>query len=218
MRLVERIQTFHDKYPLVGPVLWLLSIQYYVVQAVVALTWSQPYSLLHNTISDLGNTACGLYGALYVCSPRHTLMNVSFVVLGITMLEGSTLIYHEFKKGRLSALGFTGMGLAGFGTILVGLFPENTIHVLHLIGAILPFFIGNLSIGLLGFALDTPKLLRAYSLVTSFVTLAAFVLFISHAYLGLGIGGMERLTSYPQTIWLMIFGAYISRNHYRRRA
>lgn len=217
MHFAERVRTFRDKYPLVGPVLWLLSIQYFIAQAAAALAWRQPYSLLHNTISDLGNTACGAYGGRFICSPRHSLMNISFIVLGVTMLAGSGLVYHEFKKSRLSALGFTGMGLAGFGTILVGVFPENTVSVLHFLGALLPFFIGNLSIGLLGLALDIPKQLRAYSIVTSAVTLIALGLFLGHAYLGIGVGGMERLTSYPQTIWLMTFGAYISRNRYRRQ-
>ena len=34
--------------------------------------------------------------------------------------------------------------------------------------------------------------------------------------LGLGFGGMERLVSYPQTLWLIVFGTYITRSHYAR--
>jgi hypothetical membrane protein len=216
MRIQGKIQTFRNRYPWVGPALWQLSVQYFVVQAIAAAAWSQRFSLLQNTISDLGNTVCGPYGGHYVCSPLHDIMNLSFITLGLTMLLGSTLLYHEFKKSRLSALGFAGMWLAGFGTILVGIFPENTALGLHFFGAMLPFFVGNLSIGLLGLALDVPRPLKPYSLLTSAVTVTALALFISHIYLGLDKGGMERLVSYPQTLWLITFGIYTSRNHFRR--
>jgi hypothetical membrane protein len=218
MRIARRLQTFQDTYPLVGPSLWLLSVQYFLVQIVVASAWSRPYNLAHNTISDLGNNACGLYGVRYVCSPLHDLMNASLVVLGVTMFFGATLLYREFQKSLGSAVGFSGMALAGFGTLLVGLFPENTNNMLHTLGAALPFLVGNLSIGLLGLALDIPRWLRIYSLITSVLTLTALAFFASHVYLGIGIGGMERLVGYPQTVWLIVFGLYTSRNHYRQNS
>src|SRR5579863_4656835 len=104
---------FNDHFPLVGPIFWMLSVQYFMTQVAVALAWSQPYSLLRNTISDLGNTACGPYGDRFVCSPLHAWMNASFVTLGISMVAGSMLIYHEFHKSAASVLGFSFMGLAG---------------------------------------------------------------------------------------------------------
>ncbi|HUA12972.1 MAG TPA: DUF998 domain-containing protein [Candidatus Sulfotelmatobacter sp.] len=216
MTYFGKIQSFHDRYPFVGPALWILSIQYFVVQIVVARDWSQAYSYLHNTISDLGNTSCSVYDNRYVCSPDHAVMNASLIVLGFTMLLGATLLYCEFKQTTGSLLGFIGMGLAGLGTILVGLFPENTISSLHFIGALLPFLVGNLSIGWFGHTLDIPKWLRIYSFLTSTVTLLALVFFITHSYLGLGIGGMERIVAYPQTVWLIVFGFYVSSNRFVR--
>ena len=112
MRPLKRVATFHDRYPLVGPIFWMLSVQYYVTQAVVAAAWPVSYSWAHNTISDLGNTVCGPYGGRYVCSPEHAWMNASFVVLGATMIGGSSLIYHEFRKTPGSAIGFSFMALA----------------------------------------------------------------------------------------------------------
>jgi hypothetical membrane protein len=218
MRIARRLQTFQDTYPLVGPSLWLLSVQYFLIQIMVAAVWTRPYSWSLNTISDLGNSVCGLYGDRYVCSPQHNFMNASFVVLGITMFFGAILLYREFHKSLWSAIGFSGMALAGLGTLLVGLFPENTNNTLHTLGAALPFLIGNLSIGLLGVVLDIPQWLRIYSIATSVLTLIALVLFTSHTYLGLGIGGMERLVGYPQTVWLIVFGLYTSRNHYHQNS
>lgn len=215
MKHHKSIKTFTDRYPLLGPIIWMLSIQYYLVQVETALAWSKPYSWLHNTISDLGNTGCGNYSGRFVCSPLHSLMNSSFITLGVTMALGSLLIYQEFKKSSASLVGFSFMTLAGFGTVLVGLFPENSLSVFHTLGAAMPFLIGNIGIMILGLSLDIPRRLRFYTLLSGVIALTALLFFSNHNYLGLGVGGMERLVAYPQTIWLISFGAYISRNHIR---
>lgn len=215
--MFRRIQTFHDRYPLVGPTFWVISLQYFVTQLVVAAAWPRPYSWANNAISDLGNTACGIYSGRYVCSPLHDWMSASFIVLGATMIAGSLLIYHEFRKSMASAVGFSFMALAGLGTILVGVFPENNGHGLHALGAALPFVVGNIALIIFAEALKLPPKLRVYTLLSGAVALAAAVLFYFKQYLGLGFGGMERVVAYPQTIWLIVFGAYMSRNHFRAR-
>ena len=215
MRLVK---TFTDKFPFVGPAFWVVSVQYYIIQAVAAASWQTHFSLSQNVISDLGNTACSNYSGRYVCSPLHGLMNASFIILGITMIIGSVLIYQEFKESQSSWVGFSFMGLAGLGTLLVGLFPENTIASLHFIGALLPFLIGNIGLIVLGLVLEMPKTLRVYTLISGITSLIALVLFLTNNYIGLGQGGMERLTAYPQTMWLIIFGLYISTNHVLERS
>lgn len=213
MKPNHMLRVFTDRYPLVGPALWMLSLQYFIVQIVVALDWSMPYSLAHNTISDLGNTACAAYAGRFVCSPLSSLMDASFVLLGVTMLAGSSLIYQEFHKNRGAALGFSAMALAGLGTAFVGLFPENSVPALHTLGAALPFLVGNLGIVLLGSVLRLPKLLRLFSLASGGLALVALIFFTTGHYLGLGEGGMERVTAYPQTIWLVTFGIYMSKSH-----
>lgn len=211
------IKTFNDKYPLVGPAFYIASIQYFIVMAVVAMNWATHYSVFQNTISDLGNTVCGAYGGRYVCSPLHAWMNLSFILLGVTMIIGSTLIYYEFRKSTWTWLGFSFMALGGIGTALVGLFPENTVSAAHIVGAALPFAIGNISLLILGKSLDMPRLLRIYTISSGLVSLGALTLFITHNYLGIGIGGMERLTANLQTVWLIVFGLYMSSSRYRKR-
>jgi hypothetical membrane protein len=213
----KRIKSFNDHYPLIGPVAWMLSIQYFVVQLVVARAWALPFSLLHNTISDLGNTACAPYGSRFVCSPRHELMNASFILLGVTMFAGASLMYHEFHSSRANAIGFGAMALAGLGTVLVGAFPENTIGGLHILGASLPFLVGNGGMIILSQGLTIPRALRVYTLLSGIIGLVGLVLFMMNHYLGLGTGGMERVTAYPQTVWLIVFGCYVSRNHFTHR-
>lgn len=213
MNPAARIKTFTDRYPFIGPTMWMLSLQYYVIQVVVALAWTSHYSQLQNTISDLGNTACGTYAGRFVCSPLHSLMNSSFITLGVFMALGSLLIYQEFKKTGATLAGFSFMAVGGIGTLLVGLSPENTNYPLHLLGAALPFLVGNVGIVVLGLELTIPRWLRRYMLATGIISLIALVFFATGHYLGIGIGGMERLTAYPQTLWLIVFGIYISRNH-----
>jgi hypothetical membrane protein len=196
-----------------GAVLWILNVQYYVVQIVAAAFWakSHSYSWRHNTISDLANTHCGAYNGRLVCSPLHTIMNVSFVVLGATMIGGVILLQKQFATSRATAFGFGCMALAGAGIILVGLFPENTDRSFHITGAALSFTLGNLGMIVLGTSLKRlPALLRVYTILSGVLGLAALACFMTNTYAGLGIGGMERLVSYPQTIWMIVFGAYLS--------
>jgi hypothetical membrane protein len=215
---MERVQAFTNRYPWLGPLVYVLSVQYFLIQFIVAQSWPTAYSVSQHVISDLGNTACGAYAMRYVCSPLHGIMNASFIMLGVTMALGSLLIYQEFRRTWASFIGFNLMGLAGFGTILVGLFPENTVSELHAIGAFLALGFGNLSLIVLALAItQARRSFRVYTFVSGIISLVALVLFIFHTYAGLGAGGMERLVSYPQTIWLILFGAYMTFTRYRPR-
>lgn len=215
MHVSEKIQTFTERHPIIGPMVWILCVHYFVTQIIVAKAWDVQYSLSLNPISDLGNSACGLYAGRYVCSPLYNLMNTSFVLLGAFMALGSMLIYQGFKKSTASFVGFSLMAAAGIGSILVGLFPENTVSSLHGLGAFMAFLLGNLALVVFGSVLDMPKKLRYYTLLSGVISLLALGLFGSQNYLGLGEGGMERLAAYPQTVWLIVFGVYISGNRYR---
>jgi hypothetical membrane protein len=216
MKKFIKIKIFTDRYPLIGPIMWVLSIQYFLVQIIVGERWAIPYSITQNTISDLGNTNCGQYSGRYICSPLHSLMNASFIMLGTFMAVGALFIYQEFRETKLALLGFSFMLLAGLGTLMVGLFPENTTLHLHTIGAFFPFLLGNLGILILGIALDLPRILHTYTIITAVVALTGLVFFLTNHYLGLGIGGMERITLYPQTLWLIFFGIYMSKNHIKK--
>jgi hypothetical membrane protein len=213
MRPSKMVEVFTDRYPLIGPMIWILSIQYFITQFLVAHAWAIHYSLRLNAISDLGNSACGIYAARYVCSPLHGFMNASFIMLGLTMAAGSLLIYQEFKESTASLVGFSLLAIAGFGTVLVGLFPENSNIALHALGAAMPFLLGNIGLLILGIVLPLPKSLRFITILFGVVSLLAFFLLVSRQYFGLGFGGIERIVAYPQTLWLILFGFYISRSH-----
>lgn len=192
-----------------GPLLWIVSLQYFLMQIISAAAWTQPFSLRENTISDLGNTECALYDSRYVCSPLHLLMNASFVVQGITCALGAILIYKLVKNTWPNRLALGTMAIAGFGTIFVGIFPENTVSLGHQFGAALPFIFGNVSLLLLGLCTWLPKIMRIMCVISGIVALTALGLFVTNTDLGIGHGGIERITAYPQTIWVIIIGFYL---------
>ena len=221
----QRVGKLHDDYPFLGPLVFISSALYFYAQIFVAWVFNPshtPYNVVRNTISDLGNTACGSYGREYVCSPRHPYMNAAFIFLGIVMVGGSMLLYHEFRErgGAEQNAAFTGflfMGVGGLGAMLVGIFPENTNGTMHKTGAALAIGLGNVGIFVLGAVLSgLPEAMRRYMLVFSTASLTALVLFACHKDFGIGAGTMERVAAYPQTIWLITFGLYVWR--FRPRA
>jgi hypothetical membrane protein len=199
---------------MLGPLLWVSSIQYFIIQLIVISAWTVPHSWANNFISDLGNTECGMYAGLPVCSPLHLLMNVSFVVFGVTMALGAWLLRRQYERTWLLAAAFGLMMLSGFGTVLVGLFPENTVNSLHIFGAFLGLGVGNVSVLLLGLGFrNIHPAVRWMTIFSAVVSLTAFGLFVSDMHLALGRGGMERLISYPFTIWMIAFGVYALRRN-----
>jgi hypothetical membrane protein len=216
-RVVRWIGEAHDAHSSFGPAIFTAAALYFLIQIIVAWVFIPSYSLVTNTISDLGETSCGGYGSPTMCSPRWWLMDYGgFVLLGLIMVVGSALLYHEFtdrvpRERRAAMLGFGLMALAGLGTILVGFFPENQNRTMHIIGAFLAIAIGNIAILVLGAVLILPESMRRSMLMFSSLALAALVCFASHRSFGIGRGTMERLAAYPVTIWLIAFGLYIWR-------
>jgi hypothetical membrane protein len=209
MSLVQNIRNFSARNPFVGSMMWLLTIQFFIAQLVVANSWVKlPYSWRLNAISDLGATGCGLFDDdRFVCSPLHGLMNGSLILLGLTMVIGSVLLYAHLQRSRA---GFGLMALAGVGAFLVGVFPEDSIFWAHIVGQDLAFVFGNVALIVFGFTLPSSHVFRWYSIASGTVALVALILFLSHHRFFLGLGGMERTVAYPLLIWLMVAGAYLA--------
>jgi hypothetical membrane protein len=181
--------------------------------------WNPPYSLTRDTISDLGNTACGTFNSRPVCSPLHGLMNASFIVLGIAMTAGSILISRQLAKSRAATVGFVAMAISGIGVIIVGIFPENSVPAFHGLGAATAFTVGNTALIIIAVSPMMPVVLRLYSFLSGTLAILALVSYSSGHYLGLGEGGIERVVAYPQTLWLIVIGIFLLiRSHARPRA
>src|SRR5262249_34307162 len=134
-----------------GTLSWILSVVFFVVQAIGQAAFSPAYSLLDDRVSDLGNTACGAWLTHpFACSPLHGLVNAGFVATGVLLVLGVVLTWPVWPRRRLAAAGLTCIALAGLGFVLVGLSPENVNIGLHLVGAsnLLTSNLGMLLVGL----------------------------------------------------------------------
>ena len=107
------------------------------------------------------------------------------------------------------------MATAGVGAMLVGFFPQDTVYRIHIAGADLAFLLGNVALVVFGCTLRVARWLAWYSIASGVVALVALYLFLSHNRFFLGLGGMERVVAYPQTIWLIVTGLYLSMSRTR---
>jgi len=203
------------------------AVQFVVAMAITQIgygatfDWGSSYSLRFNYISDLGATHCGWFdtgpigiGSHYACSPWNPVFNASIIVLGLLVLLAVLLLRTAFPARRSRTLGLGLLALAGVGSIGVGLAPENVNITVHSLASLLAFLGGGLALIVLGFAMfrDTRwDGFRAYSILSGLVTVVALILFLSKVYVGLGVGGMERLIVAPILLWSIVVGVHLAR-------
>jgi hypothetical membrane protein len=178
-----------------------------MAQLLVAAAWRTPYSWSANNISDLGNVSCGPWGddQRYVCSPLHLVMNTGFVLIGLLIVSGVILLWGSAHLGnRASSLMIL---LAGCGYVVVGLAPADLHENIHVVvGAIPIFFAGNAALLLAAIGSGRPRAMRFIALLLSAVGIGGTPLFLQRRYLGLGMGGMERVAAWPLLIFLALAG------------
>jgi hypothetical membrane protein len=195
----------------------LVAPVFLTLQLVVGSAWDGGYSWADNNLSDLGNVRCGPWGPdeRYVCSPLHDLMNTTFVATGLLVLAGVVLLWRCDLLGG-SRAGRLLLGLAGAGYVVVGLAPADVHEDVHVVlGAVPVFFAGNLALLLLAAGRGPVlRLVRLAGLVSGVAGLAGSVLFLQHRYLGLGMGGMERVAALPLHVFLLVTGLAL---HWRWR-
>jgi hypothetical protein len=76
----------------------------------------------------------------------------------------------------------------------------------------------TVAILILGLVLrQIPDWLPEFMLVTSLLVLLAGISIAGKHQFGIGAGALERLAQYPESVWLILFGFYISRDHYRNK-
>jgi hypothetical membrane protein len=202
---------------------WALAVgagQFIVANIITQIGYGPSYSLSGNYISDLGAVHCGLfdgsgsYAGHYACSPWHDVFNVSIVLMGLLLILGVILIQTAFPPRRTRMIGLGLLALAGIGSIGVGLSPEDVNITVHSISATIAFLAGGLALIVLGFAMfrDTRwDGFRLFSMVCGLVSIVALGLFASKNYVGLGVGGMERLIVAPILLWAIVVGIHLAR-------
>jgi hypothetical membrane protein len=153
------------------------------------------YSVGQQYISDLGNwSLAGNYAAIF---------NASMVLAGILGVASAYFIQLAFKNRLFTSLSM----INAFCAILMGVFAENISMPVHGASALISLIVG------LGAAFMTYKFvkspLRYASIILGVVIIIAVILQGSGNYLGLGLGGIERLEIYPSLLWGLVFDAYL---------
>ncbi len=175
-----------------GAIAFLLRPTYIATEFVTAAATTGGYSFVSDSVSKLGEVGCS---ADY-CSPRHELMNASFMGYGVLLAGGALLLAKPLGPWVTGLLVVSGVG--SYATGLVPLDQDATLHAI----AATPLFIGqSLALLLLGHRLreESPGVAKAL-LATGVVTATAAVGFILSGD-ERAAGALERLA-----LWPVLFG------------
>jgi hypothetical membrane protein len=190
----------------------LATVQFYIIHLIVESAWPRSYSWLLYNISDLGNVTCGMWNGSdnlrYVCSPLHTWMNLSLMAQGSLLVLGVISTWNAWRSKVVNIAPRILLIMVGIGWFLAGFYPADVNENLHVLGAFLIFFLGNIGIILLEapMRIKAKRAFRRLSILLGVIGLTTTVLFLNHTYLGLGMGGMERLAVFPLQLWFLFTG------------
>lgn len=188
-----------------GALLFLLRPTYIATEVVTAAATTGGYSFVADSVSRLGEVGCS---AAY-CSPRHEVMNGSFVAYGIALAAGALLLARPLGPGVTGLL-----VVSGVSSCATGLAPLDQDATLHAIAATPLFVAQPAALLLLGARVRAESLrLGTALLATGAVTAAAAVGFVLSGE-GRAAGALERAALWPVLLGL---GAYGWRHLRRQR-
>ncbi len=179
-----------------GALALLVRPAYIATEFVVARATTGGYSFVGDSVSKLGEVGCS---ATY-CSPRHELMNGSFVGFGALLASGAVLLSRPLGPWVTGLL-----VVSGVSSMATGLAPLDQDVTLHAVAATPLFVAQPVALVVLGARLrhDQPRLARAL-LATGAVTGAAAVTFVLSGD-GPASGALERLALWPVLVGLAGF-------------
>ena len=184
-----------------GALAWLLTLQFFVAEAIAQSRYEGSYSRVDDVISDLGASD----------SAAHQLMNASFVLQAALILGGVVLLRPVLLRAAAQAAPIL-LGAASFGVLLVGVFPTDGNALMHAIGAVAYLVGGGLGLIALAYAVRPRSELLGTSLaLLGLVGTGATVFFLTGVTEYLGEGGTERVAAYVLPIGLALAGAALWR-------
>jgi len=184
-----------------GALAWLLTLQFFVVEAVAQSRYAGSYSRADDVISALGAAD----------SAARQLMNASFVVQGALILAGALLLRPVLLRGAAQVAPVL-LGAAAVGVLLVGVFPMDGNATIHGFGAVLYLVGGGLGLIALAYAVrPRSEALGSLLALLGLLGTAATVFFLTGVTSYLGEGGTERVAAYVLPIGLALAGAALWR-------
>ena len=175
-----------------GAALWAVRPVYIAIELAVAGLTTGSYSIVDDTVSDLGALGCGDG----FCSPAHALMNATFGGVGLLLAGGAVLLAP--RTGRsVAAL----LVVSGVSSVATGLAPVDVDPQLHAVAATPLFVCQPIALFLLARRLrPTHRRTATALLATSVVTGTAAIGFIASG--DSGAGAWERLALWPVIVAL----------------
>jgi hypothetical membrane protein len=184
-----------------GAIAWLLTLQFFVMEALAQARYEGSYSRADDVISTLGAAE----------SAGRQLMNASFVVQAALILGGALLLRPVLLRGAAQVAPVL-LGAAALGVLLVGVFPTDSSPKMHAVGAVLYLVCGGL--GLIALAYAVRPRSEAFGTTLALLGLigtSATVFFLTGVTAYLGEGGTERAAAYPLPLGLALAGAVLWR-------
>lgn len=179
-----------------GALVLLARPAYIATELVVAAATTGGYSFVSDSVSRLGEVGCS---AAY-CSPRHELMNGSFVLFGVLLACGAVLLSRSLGSWVTALL-----VVSGLSSVATGLAPLDRDAAVHAIAAAPLFVAQPLALIVLGLRLRRDQARLAGALVgAGLVTGTAAVLFVLLGD-GAASGALERLALWPVLLGLAAF-------------
>jgi hypothetical membrane protein len=151
------------------------------------------YSVSQNVISDLGVGP----------EPSRWIFTLGLIAFGLLVL---TSAYLRGSPKNIITILFV---LSGVGAIGVAVFNEN-LRGVHLLFAGLAFGMGCLTAIVSSRTVKAP--LSMVFVALGVIGLVALILQTTKTFLGLGVGGMERMIFYPSALWALAYGVYLMAN------
>jgi len=174
----------------IAGVFFFIAAAQFILGLIVAEALYPGYSISTNYISDLG------------VGPSSTVFNLSIFLTGLLTIIGTYFLHRTFKY-KLVTFFIIIAALAAMG---VGIFTENN-ELMHMFVSFIVFLFSALS------AIFSCALIKypfnIIAVLLGLMSLLALIFYIGKLYLGLGVGGMERMIVYPVLIWMIGFGGFL---------
>ena len=198
----------------VGATCWVLTVLFFVGQAIAQAAVTTRYSLVANGVqwrADTGVIAAEAErpagGTAQVADV--VVMNSTFVVVGLLLVVGAVALRRAWPQRRLTTVATVLLALAGAGQLLAGLSPEDVNGGLHVLGALFGIPLPPIAILLLAASVGpVDRMAGVLSVTLGLAGVVGLALMIAAPGL-LGAGASERLAAYPTYVWTIAIGSIV---------
>lgn len=217
----EKIEKLISVLLIISPILFII-LEYYALQHsnLPTLTAYQGFSVselavpLGDSITALGPSLKVIYtSTVSNLSPYAFLINIGFVLCGLTILIGNFAVIKKFVS-KYKFIFYLITLILSLGLFIVAIFhtgaPDS--EGMHKIGALMLFFGGSFLLIFMGLFSKNIPVYKNASLILGIIGLIGGILFcsfINDPVLGVYRGIVERGNIYATLVWILMSGFYL---------